>query len=60
MSWVVTIHKLQDCKLEKVVIDLGRSLFAERVAVVLSKVKSLDGLFITSMDHNRLLSHLHG
>lgn len=59
LSWELIVHELQGCTLEKAVIDIGRSLFAkEQAHVVLSRVKSLDGLFISSMD-NKLLTYPH-
>lgn len=60
LSWELIVHELQGCTLEKAVIDIGRSLFAkEQAHVALSRVKSLDGLFVSSMDNNKLLTYPH-
>lgn len=42
------------------VIDLGKSLFAKGQAyVALSRVKTIEGLFISALDHNKLLKNPH-
>jgi len=56
----VTIHKLQGVTLNKVVIDLGKKLFAKGQAyVALSRVKTLDGITISDLDSNKLLKNPH-
>ncbi|KAL0892661.1 hypothetical protein ABMA27_014384 [Loxostege sticticalis] len=60
LSWACTVHKLQGCTLDKAVINLGRSLFAKGQAyVALSRVRTIEGLFISALDHNKLLKNPH-
>lgn len=49
LAWAVTIHKSQGATLEKAEIDIGNSIFAPgQTYVALSRVKSLDGLYLKS------------
>ncbi len=48
LAWAVTIHKSQGQTFEKAIIDLDRGSFAPgQTYVALSRVTSLDGLFLT-------------
>ena len=50
-SWAITIHKSQGLTLENAIIDIGSNIFADgQTYVALSRVKSLDGLYLTSFD----------
>lgn len=50
-AWAVTIHKSQGATLEKAYMNLGNSIFAYgQIYVALSRVKSIQGLFLSSFD----------
>ena len=50
-SWACTIHKVQGMTFDKIVVDVGSSVFEPGMAyVALSRVKTLSGLFITAFD----------
>ena len=54
-SWAITIHKSQGLTLENAIIDIGSNIFADgQTYVALSRVKSLDGLYLTSFDCNKI------
>jgi ATP-dependent DNA helicase PIF1 len=55
MAYAITIHKSQSLTLEKARIDLGRCFADHMVYVALSRVKSLDGLYLESFDRNKLM-----
>lgn len=56
LAWAVTIHKSQGATLSHVIIDAGSSIFAEgQTYVALSRVKSLDGLWLKSFDPQKII-----
>jgi ATP-dependent DNA helicase PIF1 len=55
LSWAITIHKSQGASLDYAEIDAGRSIFeCGQTYVALSRVKSLEGLYLTSFDVNKI------
>ncbi|GFY73390.1 uncharacterized protein TNIN_399621 [Trichonephila inaurata madagascariensis] len=51
LFWAYTVYKMQGCTEDHAVVYLGPVLFAKRQAyVVLSRVRSLDGLKIVELD----------
>jgi ATP-dependent DNA helicase PIF1 len=55
LAWAVTIHKSQGATLAEAEIDIGSSIFAEgQTYVALSRVKSLEGLYLTSFSAKRI------
>jgi hypothetical protein len=57
LAWGLNHHKLQGITTEKIVIDLGTKTFAKGMCyVALSRVKTLSGLAISSLDLTKLLT----
>ena len=55
LSWALTIHKCQGATLDVAEIDAGSGIFeCGQTYVALSRVKSLDGLYLTSFDATRI------
>jgi ATP-dependent DNA helicase PIF1 len=56
LSWALTIHKSQGMSLDMAEIDIGSSIFeCGQTYVALSRVKSLDGLYLKSFDPKKVL-----
>ena len=54
-SWAITIHKAQGLTLENAIIDIGSNIFAcGQTYVALSRLKSLEGLYLTSFDYSKI------
>ena len=48
LAWAVTVHKSQGQTYEEVIVDMGRGAFSPgQTYVALSRVRSLDGLYLT-------------
>lgn len=55
LSWAITIHKSQGASIELAEIDAGSSIFAAgQTYVALSRVTTMDGLYLTNFDHNKI------
>jgi len=60
LSWAITIHKAQGCTLELLQTDIGESIFEYgQVYVVLSRIKSIDGLSLINIDYSKIKAHHH-
>ena len=54
-AWAVTIHKAQGLTLERALIDIGGNIFAcGQTYVALSRIKSLEGLYLKSFDFTKI------
>jgi ATP-dependent DNA helicase PIF1 len=51
VAWALTIHKSQGSTLDIAEVDVGEDIFeCGQTYVALSRVKSLEGLYLTSFD----------
>ena len=51
LAWATTIHKMQGSSLDQAIMDLGSNVFeAGQIYVGLSRVKSLEGLYLTKFN----------
>lgn len=57
LAWSMTIHKIQGATLDMAEMDIGRSIFvAGQSYVALSRVKTLDGLFLSEFNYSKIKS----
>ena len=55
LAWALTIHKSQGATMDAAEIDVGSGIFeCGQTYVALSRVKSLDGLYLTSFDAEKI------
>jgi hypothetical protein len=58
LAWALTIHKAQGATLDVAEIDDGSGIFeCGQTYVALSRVKSLEGLYLTSFDARKIRIH---
>jgi ATP-dependent DNA helicase PIF1 len=58
IAWAVTAHKIQGASLDAAVMSLGSNVFEDNQAyVMLSRVKTLEGVFLSSFDPSVIRAH---
>lgn len=57
-AWAITIHKAQGITLDGAIMDIGRNIFEYgQTYVALSRVKSLEGLYLTNFDYTKIMAN---
>ena len=58
LAWAVTIHKIQGATLSYAEMDIGNSIFEYgQTYVALSRVKNLEGLYLTGFNPQKIKAH---
>lgn len=55
--WAMSIHKAQGMTLDAAVIDVNDAFAAGQVYVALSRVRTMDGLYLVSFDKSKIKAH---
>jgi hypothetical protein len=53
LAWAITVHKSQGLTFDKAIIDIGSAFAPGQIYVALSRLRSLDGLILTSLISSR-------
>ena len=56
LAWAITVHKSQGLTFEKAIVDIGQAFAPGQVYVALSRMRSLDGLVMSSYINNGSLT----
>ena len=57
LSWALSIHKVQGHNLDAALMDLGSEIFeCGQAYVALSRIKTLDGVWLSSLDTKRIVA----
>lgn len=53
LAWAITVHKSQGLTFDRAIVDIGDAFAPGQIYVALSRLRSLDGLILTSHLNNR-------